>query len=122
MKRNLKDKILNVFTLFASTGTLLCCALPAAVAALLGTTALFTVIDSVPFLITISEYKGYTFLLAGVLLAYNVYNLWYKPQVCPIDAKEACEDGKKFSKWVTGVSIVIVAVGAYTAYIQPLLM
>lgn len=119
--KGLWGRFINVLTLFASTGTLLCCALPAAIAALLGTTALFTVIDSIPFIVTLSDHKGYIFIVAGVLLAFNVYNLWYRVQICPITAKEACGDANKFSKVVTIISIVIVAVGAYTAYLMPLL-
>ena len=55
-------------TLFASTGTLICCALPIILVTLgLGATVVaFT--NSFPFLITLSLHKGWVFIGSGTML------------------------------------------------------
>lgn len=121
MKNNgLLSRIVGVLSLFASTGTLICCALPALIATLLGTSALFTVIDSVPFLITLSDHKEWIFAVAGLFIGINVYHLWFSKnagsEICPIEKKGACDDSKKFAKVITIISAVIVAIGALTAF------
>ena len=116
--KGLLGRVFGVLTLFVSTGTLICCALPAAIAAILGTTVLFSIIDTIPFIVTLSEHKGWIFIAAGVLIAINIYQLWFSKYAdyCPIDKKDECKDGKKFAKVITVLSAVIVAIGAYTAF------
>jgi len=118
--KELLDKVFSVLILFTSAGTLLCCALPAAIAAILGTSALFTVIDGIPFLVTLSDHKEWIFALSGLLIGINVYHLWFSKnageEVCPIDQKDACRDSKRFAKIVTIISAIVVAIGAVTAF------
>lgn len=110
-------RILAVLALFASSGTLVCCALPAAIAAILGTGALFSLVDNVPGLVFISNHKGWVFIIASILVSFNVYSLWFRPKICPIDKKDACNDGKKFSKVLTIVSLCAILLGTVTIYL-----
>lgn len=111
-------KIMAILGLLTSTGTLVCCVLPAIIAAVAGTGLLFSIIDKVPFLVLLSQHKAIVFGVAGILTAINVYSLWFRvnKEVCPVDAKGACESGRKFAKVITVISIVVIAIGAYSAY------
>ncbi len=59
--------------LFTSTGTLLCCALPALLVTLGLGTVVAAAISTVPGLIKLSQHKGWVFLIAGSLIALNAF-------------------------------------------------
>jgi len=112
-------------SLFASTGTLLCCALPSLLVALgLGAT-MAGLVTAVPQLVWVSQYKGYVFAGSGLMLslaAYMQYRARNAP--CPIDAKQAaaCATSRRWSKYILIFSIVIWATGAFFAFLAPLLL
>ena len=59
--------------LFTTSGTLLCCAIPITLVSLgLGATVA-TMVSSAPWIITLSQYKGWMFLLSGVLIGLSVW-------------------------------------------------
>ena len=82
----MNDKTANFFSLFASSSTLICCALPA-VFVLLGAGASFASLLSVfPFLIILSQYKLAITAAAFAMIVvagYVNYKTYYMP--CPID-------------------------------------
>ena len=122
MNNRLK-KISSILSLFASTSTLFCCALPALFVAI-GAGAVFASITSaIPQLIWISKYKGELFLFAGSLLVIS----WYlsnktKAIQCDVKHAEVCTSTKDFSHIVWVISVVIYLVGVLFAYILPLVM
>ena len=121
--RDLKKDIVSLLALFTSTGTLLCCALPVAVATIAGGTAVVSLISTFPFLITLSHYKLYIFLIAGVLLAISGF-LIYKPKKdksCPAYGN-GCEVASRFSKFTFWISCIIFSVGLFFAYLAVPLM
>ena len=62
------DKAANVISLFASSSTLICCALPA-VFVIMGAGASFaSLVTALPFLITISHYKIYISVITLIIL------------------------------------------------------
>lgn len=67
----MKDKILAILSLFASTSTLLCCALPTLLVTLGLGAVVASAISSMPWLITLSRYKEWVFLIAGILIIAN---------------------------------------------------
>ena len=80
----MQDKTANFFSLFASTSTLICCALPAIFVAIGAGATFASLITSFPFLITLSKYKLYITLFALVMIAiagYFNYKTYYMP--CP---------------------------------------
>ena len=114
---------LTFFSLFTSTGTLLCCALPALLVALGAGAALSTLVAAVPGLVWVSEYKEAVFGTAGVMLALSGWLQWrarFAP--CPIDAaqREACLSTRKTSQRVYLASVAVYAVGGWFAFVQPL--
>ena len=74
----MKDKALSVVTLFTSSGTLLCCVLPAVVATIAGGAAVSSMLSAFPFLIPLSMNKEWIFLIAAILISINGYMV-FKP-------------------------------------------
>src|SRR3954471_9557485 len=81
LRRNLGMAFL---TLLASSGTLVCCVLPAAMVALGAGAALAGLVTAVPQLIWLSEHKAGVFGLALAMLALSGALLWRaRPMPCP---------------------------------------
>jgi mercuric ion transport protein len=115
------SSLLNYFSLFTSVGTLLCCALPSLlVLAGLGASVAST-LSTLPWLVTLSRHKQWTFAVSGVLIALSFLNMYYiapriRANACTPDNPSACEDASKLSKALLWVSAAIYAVGFFTAY------
>jgi len=114
----IKERILSFLSLFGSSATLLCCALPAAVSIIAGGAAVGSLVSVFPWLIPISKYHNWIFLVAGILLLINgifVFNPKGK-LACSITGGKGCEVAGSFAKWMFGISIVLYSVGAFFAY------
>ncbi|MFN3571374.1 MAG: hypothetical protein ACK4VX_13925 [Polaromonas sp.] len=111
--------------LFASSGTLVCCALPALLVALGAGAALSTLVSVVPGLVWLSEYKAPVFGIAGAMLAFSGALQWrnrFAP--CPTDPalRHACLRTRKTSARVYGLSVALYLVGGWFAFLQPWLI
>ena len=111
-------------TLLASSGTLVCCALPALLVAIGAGAALSSLISVVPGLVWLSEYKVEVFAFAGLMLAASGVLQWrnrFAP--CPIDPalRSACMRTRATSAKVYFASLAVYAIGGWFAFIQPLL-
>lgn len=118
----LKNSLLNYFTLFGSLSTLICCALPALLVSLGLGAVLAGFASNVPGLIWVSEHKAQVFGLSAAILSLNGSILWQNRNApCPIDPKlrEACISGRKTSRNLFVVSVLIFLVGFFFAYIAP---
>lgn len=116
--KGFRRKVVSFLALFTSTGTLLCCALPALIAAVAGGSAVVSLITAFPWLVPLSRYKLWIFLLAGALLILNAY-LMYRPRsrlACSI-AGEGCETASSFSRFMFWTSLIIYSVGFFFAYL-----
>ena len=116
---------LTFFSLFTSTGTLICCALPALLVAVGAGAALSTLVSKVPGLVWVSEYKEAVFMFAGVMLTISGWLQWrsrFAP--CPVDAaqRNACLRTRRASAKVYGASVLIFVVGGFSAFVLPLLI
>lgn len=106
--------------LFASMGTLICCAIPATLVMLGMGASLVGFLSEFPQLIWLSENKalvfGFSFLSLGA-------SYWAQKQnVCPIDKREDCERTKKWSQKVFWMALVINIIGSFYAFILPQLI
>ena len=113
----MKDKALSVLTLFTSSGTLLCCVLPAVVATIAGGAAVSSMLSTFPFLIPLSMNKGWIFIIAAILIAINGYMV-FKPNqkvACDVD-EDGCDVTGRFNKRMFYISGSVLAVGAFFAY------
>ncbi|MEO1658649.1 MAG: hypothetical protein AAFR65_13115 [Pseudomonadota bacterium] len=120
-----RQALAPTLSLFASTGTLVCCALPALFITL-GMGATFAgLVSAVPQLIWLSQYKVYVFLGAGVMLGVASYSRWRsRNDPCPIDPElaRACTRMRVIGGAVLWVSVILYAVGGFFAFIAPRLI
>ena len=112
----------SVASLFASSGTLVCCALPALLVGLGAGAVMSSLVSAVPQLVFLSEHKEALFIFAGLMLAASAVLQWRNRHApCPLDLKlrQACLRTRKYSVRMLGVSIAIYAVGGWFAFVQP---
>lgn len=114
----MKEKVISFFSLFGSSATLICCALPASIAAIAGGAAVVSLISNFPILVTISRYKVWIFAGAGLLLILNGI-MTLKPRgkiACSITGGKGCEIASKFQKFMFWFSLTIYLIGAFMAF------
>lgn len=122
MKLVSTNRLVTFLTLFSSTGTLICCALPALLVSLGMGAVLAGLAGNVPGLIWVSENKATVFVFAGVMLSLNGFLLWRNRNApCPIDPKlrDACISGRKLSARVYILSVLVFLIGFFFAFIAP---
>jgi hypothetical protein len=114
----------SVVSLFASSSTLICCALPALLVALGAGAALSGLVGAFPQIVWLSEHKVGLFIFAGLMLAASGALQWLNRNApCPIDPalRDACLRTRKVSVRVYWVSLVIYLVGGFFAFVLPLM-
>ena len=109
-------------SLFAASGTLVCCAIPALLVALGAGAVLSSVVTAVPQLVWLSEHKAGVFAFAGAMLAISGALQWrnrFAP--CPIDLRlrQACLRTRSLSLKVYVLSVAVFAIGGWFAFVQP---
>jgi hypothetical protein len=116
---------LNLLSLFTSGSTLICCALPATLVAIGSVATLTSLISYFPQLIWISEHKPLVFGLAGAMLLIAGWMQWQARLLpCPTDPQLAalCMQTRRQSVWIYGFSVAIFMIGAFFAFVAPLLI
>lgn len=112
-------------SLLASSGTLVCCALPALLVMLGAGAALSGLVAAVPQIVWLSEHKGWVFGTASVLMLAGGLLQWRnRTAPCPLDPqlRAACLRTRRWSLAVYGVSLLLLATGAAFAFVLPALM
>ncbi len=120
-----KTKAASVFSLFTSSGTLICCALPATLVGLGAGAAMSSLVSNVPQLVWFSEHKLGVFLFAGLMLIISGVMQWQARTLpCPADPQlaETCLSTRKTSFRVYIFALVIFAIGGFFAFIAPLIL
>ena len=112
----------SVLSLFASSGTLVCCALPALLVALGAGAALSSLVSVFPQVVWLSEHKIELFVFAGLAMAAGGWMQWRaRTAPCPTDAtlRRACLSTRRTSHRLYLFSVVVYAIGAWFAFVQP---
>lgn len=110
--------------LFTTSGTLLCCALPITLVSLgLGATVA-GLASSAPWLIALSQYKGWMFLLSAILIALATWAVYRPGRSCPTDPElaAACARADTWNRRFITVSAVMWLIGFVAAYVLPILV
>ncbi len=121
-KFNMFDRSANLISLFASSSTLICCALPA-VFIVVGAGATFASIISIfPFLVVISKYKVSITLVSLLILVfagYINYRTYYLP--CPADPElgRICLQTRKRSRSIYYFSVILFTFATIFTYLIP---
>ncbi len=116
------NRLLSVLSLFASFGTLFCCALPSLLVVLgLGATVA-SVLSNVPWLVALSRHKPWVFAFSGLMIAGNLYyvyrlapRLQARALACSIDDPR-CRIAGRFSRSVLWISAAIWVAGFAVAF------
>ncbi len=112
----------SLASLFASSSTLICCALPALLVAVGAGAALSSLVSAVPQLVWLSDHKELLFTFAGVMLFASGALQWRNRNApCPLDPalRQSCLRTRKAAARMWLFSVAIYAVGAWFAFIQP---
>jgi hypothetical protein len=113
-----------LISLFASSSTLICCALPALLVALGAGAVLSSLISAVPQLVIFSEHKPEIFGFAFLMLAGNGVWQWRNRNApCPVglspEQAMQCGRTRKMSQRIYWFSVALFAVGGWFAFVQP---
>lgn len=114
----------SLATLFATSGTLVCCAIPAMLVAVGAGAALSSLVAVFPQVVWLSEHKEALFAVAGAALAASGWIQWRnRTAPCPVEPRlrDACLRTRATSRRVYAVSLAFYLVGGWFAFVQPLL-
>ena len=106
-------------SLFASTSTLLCCALPALLVTIGAGAVMAGIASNVPGYVWLTEQKVPLFILSGLMLALATFMRWRARNApCPIDPVQAraCNRLRRSSGMILYASIAIYLVGGFFAF------
>lgn len=122
---SIKDALAPTLSLFASAGTLVCCALPALFVSIGAGAALAGLVSDYPQLIWLSEYKLYVFAFAAVMLVLaGIMQYRAKDMPCPVDPvkAKACTRLRKISLGIYIFSVIAFLTGAFFAFVAPYIL
>ena len=111
-----------LLSLLTSSGTLVCCTLPALLVSIGAGAALSSLVAAVPQLVFLSEHKGYVFGIAAAMLALAGAMQWRnRTAPCPLDPalRASCLRTRRWSLQVYLLSVALFAVGLLFAYALP---
>lgn len=115
----LKQTGLSWLTLFASGGTLICCALPIILVTLGfgATVAAFT--SSFPLLITIAQHKAWVFAGSGAMLLLSGWLMYRPGRACPADPElgRLCDRTQVWNGRIYWSSVVLWGIGFFAAFL-----
>lgn len=111
-------------SLFASTSTLLCCALPALLITIGAGAVMAGLTAAVPGIMWLSANKGPLFIASGVLLSASALMQWRARNApCPADPEQAaaCNALRVLSRRILIGSSAVYVTGVFFAYLWPLI-
>ncbi len=114
-----RDAGVSWLALFASTGTLICCALPILLVTVgLGSTVA-AITSSVPFLVVLAKHKAWFFAVSGGLMLLAGWSVYRKGNVCPAEPQLAalCELMRRWNKRVFWIGTTVWGIGFFAAYL-----
>lgn len=117
-----RSALLSYFSLFTSLGTLLCCALPSLLVLFGLGASVASMLSFLPWLVTLSRHKQWTFAVSGLLIALGFLNVYVVAPRLKTDAAckpgdDACGEASRASKIVLWLSSAIYLVGFFVAYV-----
>ena len=119
MRTDTHEKRLTWLALFASTGTLICCALPIALVTLGFGATVAALSSNAPFLVTLTLHKGWVFGGSGALLAMSGWLISRPGRACPTQSElgALCDQTQGWNRRIYWVSVAIWGIGFFTAYL-----
>lgn len=121
MKRNhlWRETAIPALALFASAGTLLCCALPALLITIGAGAVMAGIATNIPGLIFLTAHKEWVFIGAGILLAAALASKYLARNApCPVDPAlaKACMKMRRLGSLILGIAVIAYLVGGFFAF------
>lgn len=109
----------GALALVASTGTMVCCALPILLVSLGFGAAVAAMTSSFPFLVTLSRNKAWIFAASGVILVAAGVLMRRSGRACPTEPgrAELCHRLQRWNRRIYWGSVLIWGAGFFTAYL-----
>lgn len=109
----------GLLTLVTTSGTLVCCAIPVLLVALGMGAAVSGLVGSLPFLVTLTHYKIYLFVISAALLGIAGWLMFRPGRTCPSDPdlSAICEKIQNWSRGIYWGSIVLWGIGFFASYL-----
>jgi mercuric ion transport protein len=119
MKNVFVNSSFSWLTLFASSGTLICCALPIILVTLGMGATVAALTSSLPFLIVLSQHKIWVFIFSGLMLTISAWFIYRPNQHCPTDPQQAkiCNTSKLWNKRIYWFSVILWSIGFIAAFL-----
>jgi mercuric ion transport protein len=119
----MRERFLTTLSLFTSSGTLICCALPALLVTLGFGGAFAGFLSNVPLLVELSRHKIWVFATSGILLGITGLMIYgglrrqtAASEFCNTDTG-TCEAAGRFTRLAFWISLSIYFVGLFMAYL-----
>lgn len=108
---------LRWLTLFVTSGTLLCCALPILLVSLGFGAAVASLNYNIPGLLFLAEHKLWTLSFSAILLMILAWVIWRPNQHCPTEPElaVACKTAKRWNKRIFWFSVIIWCIGFFAS-------
>lgn len=114
-----QQRAVSWVTLFTSTATLVCCALPILLVTLGLGAAVAAVTSAAPFLVTLALHKSWVFAGSGLMLLVAGWLLYRPGRACPSDPElgRLCAHAERWNRRIHGISAALWGVGFFAAYL-----
>ena len=119
MNTDLNQTGLSWLTLFASSGTLICCALPIILVTLGMGATVAALTSNFPVLLTIALHKTWVFTGSGSLLLVSGWLIYRPGRTCPTDAElsQLCDQTRVWNRRIFWSSATLWGIGFVAAYL-----
>ncbi len=109
----------SLLALFASSGTLICCALPITLVTLGMGATVASLTSTFPLLVTLSEHKIWVFAFSALFLLLGGVALYRPGRHCPADPAlaAACERAQRWGRRIWWLSVVLFGIGFFAAFL-----
>lgn len=116
---SIKQNSATWFTLFTTTGTLVCCALPIMLVTLGMGATVVSMTSAFPILIVLSQHKLWVFAFSGAMLVISSWLLFRPGRFCSTDNAlgQICNTAHKWNKRIYWSSVVIWGIGFFAAFL-----
>ncbi len=119
-----KPRTWSWLLLFTTSGTLLCCAIPITLVTLGLGASVATLASAAPWIITLSQYKGWIFLTSAILIGISFWAIYRPGRICPTDPvlAAACNRADNWNRRFILLSSGMWLIGFIAAFGLPLLL
>ena len=114
----MRERILSFLTLFTSSGTLLCCALPALIAAVAGGASVTSFLSVFPWLVPLSRHKIWIFVSAAIFIVISAFLQWkVRKNACdPNKHEEGCQVASSVRRILFWCSLGVYSFALFFTY------